>query len=286
MDRSRYNELIAEFSAASNHARDVSRALAGLTCVEPHRLYAELIFVKLLAHCITLRRLSPAVDGSPQTELWDLPSNSVIARAAIEAFDALAYVALQPVKPVQREFRILLWELHDDNRRAKMLEHIGSQHPRCAEILASAQGLEQRVIEHPCFNTLSPSLQKKIRSHDPPAFINSQRDRCLANGINHDYYNFVTMELSQYAHTLPYAVNNLSKFRAGDAEALQMMSLPIRYVLPFLLRATEGLRLLFPGITPQPPKNVSKSMTIWNQILAKGLNTITAITGTDHDNSW
>lgn len=271
MDRPRYKELITEFDAAGDYASNVSRALVGLSPPEQHRMYAEQIFVKLLAHCITLRRLSPAADGAPQAELWDLSSSSVVARAVIEAFDALAYVALQPIEPAQREFRILLWELHDTNRRAKMLEHIGSRDPRLAEIYASAQELYERVIQHTCFNTLSKPLQKRVHDHDPPPFVNSQRDRCLANGINYDYYNAVTMQLSQYAHTLPFAVHQLFSFRAGDAEALRMMSLPFQFVLPFLLRATAGVCLLFPDITPEPPENVAVSLDVWTEISAEGI---------------
>ncbi len=271
MDRPRYKELLAEFDAAADYANDVSRALVGLSPPEQHLMYAEQIFVKLLAHCMTLRRLSPAGDGAPQAELWDLSSTSVVARAAIESFDALAYVALQPVEAVQREFRILLWELHDANRRAKMLGHIGSKDPRLADILASAQALYERVTQHTCFNSLSKPLQKRTHDHNPPPFVNSQRERCLANGINHDYYNAITMQLSQYAHTLPFAVHHLFSFRAGGAEALRMMSLPIQFVLPFLLRATAGVRLLFPGVAPEPSENVSVSLAVWTEISAAGI---------------
>lgn len=271
MDRTRYKKLVAEFDAAGEYASNVSLALVGLSPPEQHRMYAEQIFVKLLAHCISLRRMSPSADGAPATELWDLSSNSVVARAAIESFDALAYLALQAVEPAQREFRILLWELHDANRRAKMLDHIGSKDPRLAETLASAQALNERVVSHVCFNTLSKPLQKRVRDCDPPPFENSQRDRCLANGINHDYYNAVTMQLSKYAHTLPFAVHQLFSFRAGGAEELRMMSLPMQFALPFLLRATEGIRQLFPGIAPDPPENVSVSTAVWTEISAKGI---------------
>lgn len=274
MDRTDYKELVAEFDAAGDYASNVSRALVGLSPPEQHLMYAEQIFVKLLAHCITLRRLSPTADVAPRTELWDLSSSSVVARAAIEAFDALAYVALQAVEPVQREFRILLWELHDANRRAKMLEHIDSKDPRRTDILASAKSLYERVTQHTCFNTLSKPLQKRVRDHDPPPFVNSQRDRCLANGINHDYYNVVTMQLSQYAHTLPFAVHQLFSFRAGSEEALRMMSLPLQFALPFLLRATAGVHRLFPDITPEPPENVAVSLAIWTEISAEGIKNV------------
>ncbi|MFN0316964.1 MAG: hypothetical protein ACKVQA_18240 [Burkholderiales bacterium] len=274
MDRRRYKRLLAEFDAAGDYASTVSRALVGLSPAEQHRTYAEQIFVKLLAHCITLRRLSPIADDAPQTELWDLSSNSVVARAAIEAFDALAYVTLQSVEPAQREFRILLWELHDASRRAKMLDHIGSKDPRLADVLGSAQSLYQRVVQHACFNNLSRSLQKRVHDHDPPPFMNSQRNRCQDNGINHDYFTAITMQLSQYAHTLPFAVHQLFAFRAGGAEALRMMSLPLQFVLPFLLRATAVVRVLFPGITPEPPEDVSVSMVVWSEISSQGIKNV------------
>ncbi|MBX3658555.1 MAG: hypothetical protein KF740_08995 [Ramlibacter sp.] len=271
MDRQRYKEILSEFDAAGDHAASVSAALVGLAPAEPHRMYAEQIFVKLLAHCLTLRRLSPAPESSSQPELWDLSSNSVLARAAIEAFDALAYLALTPQEPALREFRLLLWELHDANRRAKMLGHIGSVDPRLADIQASSKQLYERAVRHKHFGSLSKSLQKRVHEQDPPSFMNSQRERCQANGIDHDYFNALTMQLSQYAHTSPFSVHQLFEFRAGSPDALRMMSLPVQFVLPFMLRATAGMRSLFPGITPDPSEGVSVSLAVWTEISSRGV---------------
>jgi hypothetical protein len=271
VDDSRYKEITAEFGAATDYATSVSHALVGLFPAEEHQRYGEQIFVKLLAHCVTLQSLSPAVSPRSNSEFWDLSSASVVARAAVEAFDALAYIALQEVGPDQREFRILLWELHDANRSAKMLEYIGSRDPRFAEVKAAAAKLHERVMQHSCFGTLPKGLQRKVHEHDPPPFVNSQRERCIDNGINHDYFNAVTMQLSQYAHTLPFAVHQLFSFRAGDPESLRMMSLPLQFTLPFLLRATEGVRALFANATPEPPEGVGVSMLVWREISEQGV---------------
>lgn len=143
MSTTRYAEVVSAFDSLVDYGLKLSRELAGHVSAEEHLGYADPIFAKLVCHAVSLRKLSPDLDGKPRNELWDISSTSAIARSLIEAFDALAYVALNNVTPEEREFRILLWELHDQVRRKKMLEHIGSQNPKVAEVHASAALLQE-----------------------------------------------------------------------------------------------------------------------------------------------
>ncbi len=271
MDWARYKAIVAEYDAMGAYATRVSDALIGLTPSEPHRLYAEKIFVKLLAHCISLRQLSPDPERRIQQELWDLSSTSVIARSIIEAFDALMYISLHEVEPIEREFRLLLWELHDSDRRRKMLDNVGSNDPRFSDVAASNERLHEQVVRHDHFSQLSRHFQKRIQDRDPPAFYNSQRDRCAASHIDFDYYNATTMQLSQYVHTLPFAIHQLFKFRAGQPDELRMMSLPLQFTLPFLARTIEGIRSLFPRPDLSPSTDVEISMAVWSAVAKRGV---------------
>ena len=271
MEWSRYTALVAEYDAISSSAQAVSAELVGLVPTTPHRGYSEQIFVKLLAHSISLRQLSPDPDRKTSGELWDLASVSAIARSIVETYDALAYMALGEASLEERQFRILLWELHDSNRRCKMLEAIGSSDPRYFEIVSKDQKLHDRVIAHVLFAQLNKSLQKKVRDREPPSYHLSQRERCLAYRINYDYYNAVTMQLSQYVHTLPFAIHQLFNFKASSPEALHLMSLPIQYAVAFLSRAVEGMRLLFPEATSRSAPSVEQSIAVWSGVVERGV---------------
>ena len=273
MEWSEYSALIAEYDAILASATDCSASLVGLHPAAQHEGYAEQIFVKLLAHSTTLRHLCP--DPSRKGgELWDLASVSVIARSIIEAYDALAYVALGQASPKEREFRILLWELHDTNRRSKMLEAIGSSDPQYFEIVSRDQKLHERVLNHALFAQLGTSTQKKIQAREPPPYYLSQRERCLAYRINYDYYNAATMQLSQYVHTLPFAIHQLFAFKASSPEALHLMSLPVKFALSFLSRAIEGMRLVFPSISVRSAPPVENSIAVWSGLVERGVRSV------------
>ena len=269
----KYQASVRQFDAVLEHAKAVSSSLVGHTTPSANATYGEQIFVTMLAHAITLRRLAPGPNQQQSDELWDLPSMCAIARCAIEAHDAFLYIAAIAVPEAERDFRISLWELHDKTRRLKMLESIGSNKPEVGSIREQCLHLTAKVKSHPAFQTTKRENQRKILEGDHPAFHLSQRERCKASGLNFDYYNTVTMQLSQYVHTLPFALHQLFSFRAGSEDVLPLMSLPLEYVLPFLGRVTNEMRALLPVHTPDAPSRTARTMVIWEAIYQRGVKT-------------
>lgn len=268
--RARYQQVAREFEAVLEHAKSVSNSLVGLTPNERSLSYAEQIFVKVLAHCVSLRRLMPEPAPGAPAELWDVSSLSAVARCAIEAHDAFFYVVCV-TGTAEREFRLRAWEFHDQTRRLRMLEAIGSMAPQTDQIRLKAEQLLVGLQACAQFGELHPAQRKKILDGDPPAYLQSQKYRCAAIGVDFDYYNAVTMQLSQHVHTLPFATHQLFQFRAGDKDALHLMSLPPQFVLPFLSRVTLHMAEIFPGRTATPPSRTLKTMQVWRSIAAKGL---------------
>lgn len=267
----KYSSTVRDYDAVLGHAKAVSASLVGLTPASSHISYGEQIFVKLLAHCITLRQLAPDPARKNPKELWDLPSMSSVARCIIEAHDAFVYITLGRVEPEERAFRIHLWKLHDQSRRAKMLQGIGSQDPRGEEIRKSVERLQQEVKESPFYQSLEAGVKRKLVDNDPPPYYLSQRERCAMYGVNFDYYNAITMQLSQYVHTLPFAIHQLFNFKAGNPDELVLMSLPLQYAMPFLSRVTDEMRLLFSEHAPSPPSGTAKTMALWRGIYSNGV---------------
>jgi hypothetical protein len=268
-----YRAEVREFDAVVEHARAVSSALIGKTARSRQDGYGEQIFVKLLAHCVALRRLSPDPNRAVPHEFWDVPSSSAIARCVIEAHDAFDYIVAPSASELEREFRLLLWEAHDKTRRIRMAEAIGSTDPKKSKLQADAKDLTSRLKGHSLFSTIRKDVRQKILKGDPPAFHLSQREMCRESGVDYDYYNAITVQLSQYVHTHPYSVHQLFVFRAGSLEGLRMMALPLQFALPFLARVTEGIRDRFPGLTPEPPSRTAQSMALWRMLAQQGVKT-------------
>lgn len=271
MDWQKYTSVVFDFDTLLDHAKRVSSSLIGLVPEYDHLGYAEQIYVKLLGHCVTLRAISPDPKRSTFTEFWDLASSSALARCAVEAHDSLMYVAPMNSNSGEIAFRLLLWELHDATRRKKMLNAIGSKDPQTLEIVKKAELLLDKLIKHPCFEAVTPGVQHRIRNDDTPSFHLSQRDRCAADGVDFDFYNAVTMQLSQYVHTLPMSVHQLFLFKAGTPDALHMMALPLQFVLAFLARSTQRMQELFPDRAPSAPAEVERLIRLWSGLARKGV---------------
>ncbi|MBL8275751.1 MAG: hypothetical protein JNL93_03560 [Pelomonas sp.] len=266
-----YRTKVREFDAVLEHGKAVAAAWAGAPLTTPRASYGEQIFVKLLAHCIALRRLAPDPMQSVPRELWDLPSMSALARCVIEAFDAFEYVAGHVVTESERSFRIRLWELHDATRRLKILAAIGADDPAIEGIRADARRLQQGLETHEVMAALPAELQAELRRRftrdDPPAFHLNQRQRCVLSGIDADLYQSATMQLSQHVHTLPFSVHQLMQFQAGSPEALRLLSQPLVFALPFLARTIQTASTLMPISAPEPPSRTARTMQVWRAVV-------------------
>jgi len=132
------------------------------------------------------------------------------------------------------------------------------------------QRLHKQVVEHSHFARISKNLQKKILQGDPPESCQSIKERCAASRVNYDYYKVVTMQLSQFVHTFPFAVHQLFAFRARRPQALQLMALPMQYAMGFLSKALSDLDSLFPGELPKPATDTSRKIEVWCAVLKRG----------------
>ena len=271
MTRDRYRAVLREFDAILAHACALSNRLTGRIVAEKHRSYAETIFTKLICHALSLRKLSPTLEVTSPVELLDIGAACSVARTLIEAFDALAYIGLHTISMSEREMRILAWELHDQEHRLTMLEDIGAKGPDVDQVRTSAQRLHDMVRVHPFYWELPSDVRGKIDKGKTPHYLRSREDRNLSSGINHDYYTSVTMFLSQYVHTLPFALSQLSLTHAGDPGALQLIAMPLQYSMPFMAKAIAGIELLWPDARHEMPEDVRNIADTWDLLAEQGV---------------
>jgi hypothetical protein len=276
VEHDKYCAILAEFDLLLAHARAIDAALVGRTPLNQNASYASEIWIKLLAHCVTVRSIAPNATQTADNVLWDLGSLSAIARCVIETYDAFSYISAKNRDDEEKAFRILLWELHDKNRRIRMLQLIGSQDVRLLEMIQHEQELHERAIGHPVFAKVTQNVRKKILARDPPDAYLSMRERCVESHIDYDYYNAATMQLSQYVHTFPFAIHQLFAFRGGSSEALLLMGLPLQYAMGFLSKASVELAALFSDDLPKPSPTVQRILELWCHLLCNGTKTSAA----------
>lgn len=271
MEDTRYKQIVGELEMFIELGMQVSQRLVGTEPEHRHHSYADPIFTKLVCHAISLRRLSPQLDPQQAHELWDMPSACAVARCIIEAHDILEYIALANISEEERSFRLLVWKLHDQQRRSSMLKSIKSNDPRAHEIHKMAAKLQEEVEQHPWFQNINSAQQKRIRNGDAPSYLLSQKELNAANGVNHEYHVAATMMLSQYVHTLPMAVHQLQEFKAGTPEALHLSSMPIQYSLAFLARAITRMAEVFPQGNLEINEHQSQVFSQWFAVAENGV---------------
>lgn len=264
-----YRARVREFDAVLEHAKALGNTLNTLDPTNPSAAYGQQVFVKLLTHCMALRALAVDPNRRTPSELWNVTSMCAIARCVVEAHDAFEYIAGQDVKPAERTFRILLWELHDQTRRLKLADKTA------AADLQAAVYRQQTALEHHEFlatlrTELREELLRRVARGEPPAFHLSQRQRCVISGVNAHWYGDVTMQLSQYVHTLPSAVRQLDQLPPDAPEALALMAMPLLATLPFLARAAHGMAQLMVGKAPSPPSRTGRTMQLWRALAERG----------------
>lgn len=274
----RYKQIVEELEMFIKLGVQVSQRLVGTVPEHRHHSYADPIFTKLLCHAISLQRLSPQIDPQIEHELWDMPSACAVARCIIEAHDVLEYIALANVSEEERSFRLLVWKLHDQQRRSSMLKSLQSVDPRAHEIHKLALALQKEAEQHPWFQKIQPEQRKRIRTGDAPSYLLSQKKLNAFNGVNHEYHVTATMMLSQYVHTLPIAVHQLKDFKAGTPGALHLSSMPVQYSLAFLARAITRMAEVFAHGNLKINEQQSKVVSQW---LAVAKNGVTAASWTE-----
>lgn len=267
----RYQSIREEYDRLLSHGIEVANILAGKEATKDREFYADRIFRKLICHGVTLQRISPSALRTASAEFWDISSSCAIARALIESFEALAYIAVEPVQDYEREFRILLWKLHAEERRQKMFALVGSTLPQVAEVDAAVLRLRDALLAHPFLNSASEEISKKVAKGNTPPFHLNQAERNLRSGVNHDYYNVAYMFLSGYVHTFPFSIHQLMEFRTGSEESLRLMSMPLQYAAGFLAKSIDEMQSVFPSLLPIPNETTQQAIDTWMAIIRDGI---------------
>lgn len=267
----RYQSIREEFDRLLAHGIEVANALAGKDATKDRESYADRIFSKLICHGVTLQRISPSALRTASAELWDISSSCAVARALIESFDALAYIAVEPVQEYEREFRTLLWKLHAEERRQKMFALIGSTLPQVVEVDAAVLSLRGALLAHPFLRSYSAGISKKLAKGTTPPFHLDHAERNRRSGVNHDYYKVAVMFLSAYVHTFPFSIHQLIEFRAGNDESLRLMAMPLQYASGFLAKGIDGMHSVFPSLLPLPNETTQQAIDTWTTILRDGI---------------
>jgi hypothetical protein len=266
-----YEKIYNDFSLLLEYGERLIESQVGSKPGGTYQVYGERIFVKLLCHGKTLKKLSPTPGLLGTTELWDISSNYAIARTLIETFDALAYIAIEKTDDLERDFRIKFWKLHSEARRLKMLMLVGSKDPRVEGVRQDIENYRAEILGHEHLKKCDAELKKNVEKERYQPYHLTQKQRNERAGINNDYQNSVTMHLSSHVHTHPFSVFQLVDFKAGDPESLSLMSMGLQYSTAYLAKSIVGVSTIFKPLVPEKSEEISNLLELWEGIVGNGI---------------
>lgn len=271
---SRYSDMRVELHAVLDHCAVVSQASASRDSSTEREHNAKLIFAKLVDHGISLYRLSPSGKVPVElgaTEFWDVSSLFCICRALVEAFDALAYVAIEEVSEEERDFRVLLRRLHAEDRKLQALTLLQSIRPEVAGLKAEVDALRRQLEKSSLLEQLDKSSRSAVLGKKIEPFHIRTPERNRRNGVNHEYYMASYILLSAHTHTYPMALQQLAVFEAGESESLRLIALPTQYAIGFLSKALLGVGGIFQALPPPTSSTAKKAIEVWSAIVENGI---------------
>jgi len=140
---------------------------------------------------------------------------------------------------------------------------------RVDEIRQKAATLSEQINSHPCFANATKDLQARVKRGEP--FHVTRKELNLAHGIDDDFYVTATMFLSQYVHTFPFAIHQLMHAKAGEPGAIRLSSMPLRYTMPFIVKAVDSMTALWPDAQDTIADELDMLMRQWRHTAEWGL---------------
>ena len=234
-----YKKLYNDFIKLKKLSNEISSFTINKKCTKYEEI-ASWVFTKNIAHIYSFDKLLPDINKA--NELWDLSSLASIARSIIDAYYVMYYISFETISSEEKEFRFLLFQYHSEKSRYKMLKLMNTTHS-LSEIEKDIEILYRKIESSKLFSSLEKTTKRNIKKGEKSRLL-TNTELSKKSGINENYYNAVFKHLSNYIHTYPFSINDLSTFRAGTEDAINSIGLFVQYVINYLALSIEGYLLL------------------------------------------
>ncbi|MEN8191861.1 MAG: methionyl-tRNA formyltransferase [Bacteroidota bacterium] len=221
-----YLKTIKEYEQLSNKCIELSSNTSNRKVKTWREEYASHIFAKLTMHSIAITKFLPNTklyEIPSNFKIWDLSSLAVIVRALIETYNIFYYLIIDEVDESEKEFRYIIWHLHSESERLRMLKSIGSTNSAIPEIENEIRQLKEKLLENEYYIAKTDSKQKAKLRKGEIGFDKTSTQISESAGISKNYYRAIYKDLSSHIHTFPFSIKQISVFKAGDTESLGLL---------------------------------------------------------------
>ncbi|MBI2485555.1 MAG: hypothetical protein HYW01_01065 [Deltaproteobacteria bacterium] len=269
MEHHKYLQNLRTLEALCQTAMDLSIATHGREVPTWQEEYASHIFGKICVTVISILRLLPKSSlyvATNNVAIWDISSVSILTRSLIDAYYAFYYLVVDKIDKNESDFRLILWKLHAECERLKMLELIKSSNPRISDIRKNIGQLRKQLEANKFFQSLDSRNKKHYINGKKGIFLTHSQISENA-GINPDYYKAVYKDLSNYVHTYPFSISQIALFRAGQPASLALFKPVVDYCSGYLCLAIRDFIKLVPDQLNNFSHHIIETMKHWEYIM-------------------
>ena len=245
-DPKKLEEAFNELDRLLEVAHRISRAASG-SKVDAHIATAGAAFLKLTLHGTSVKAILPALR---REALWDIPSVAALARCAIESYEVLRDVGVEPKTLATAEFRLLCRRLHGTHRLAELYEHLGASKPSIEAAVRKREQTEKALQANADFHALD-AKGRDTALRKPPVLSESSQAINERAGVSLRFHRFALKYLSQHVHGFDLSLDFLEDARAGDRAAASVLLYAVLIVNTYLALAIRDLIELMPAHRPQ-----------------------------------
>lgn len=237
--------------------------------------YGSYIYTKIATHSIAILKLIPesSLFELPENyKVWDISSLAVIVRALIETYNVFYYLIIDEISEEELDFRYLVWHLHSESERLRMLKTIGSKNPAIQTIEKDIASYKEKLLKNTIYISKNTDDKRKYRKGEEGiALSNSQISEKA--GISTNYYKSTYKFLSSYTHTFPFSIQQVSVFKADDEESLNLLNGMVDTSSGYLSFAIRDYVKIFPD-QKASIESIKEIMNVWLDVLKKIANNV------------
>ncbi|MCJ7459234.1 MAG: DUF5677 domain-containing protein [candidate division Zixibacteria bacterium] len=265
----KYLQGIRTLESLCKTASKLSIATSGREVSTWREAYGSHIFGKICLTGIAILKLLPqsVFYFAPKgLEVWDISSVCILTRSLIDTYNVFHYLIIQKVENEELEFRFVLWNLHSETERLKMLELSKSKSEKLEKIKQYVESLKEKLGDNKFYQKLDLKEQKKCCTGEKGIYLKNT-DISRNAGINPDYYKSTYKYLSQYVHTYPFSISQIIPFKADDTESQKLFKPIIGYCTGYLCVSTRDFVNIFPDQSGNIPSEIIKTIEDWEYIM-------------------
>lgn len=230
---------------------------------------ASIVFAKICASTLAALRHVPKskyYTRSGGLAIWDLSSLASLVRNLMEAYYTLHYILHDKCNEEERSFRHLLWKFHEASERWKCLTKAIPESSHLPEIKSDFESLKESLKKDSYFKELSDSKQKEILRGSSYR-LRTNVDLSDSCGVNSNYYRAQYKYCSSFAHTSPFSISTLLRFRAGDYDSERIMGTIVQLATGYLSLSVRDFVSVFKVSNATITKTASDTIKTWQEIL-------------------